>query len=587
MATNLSQETRMGSFSCDLGADVMVIERFEGTEGLSENFEFRLDVLSENKFIDFDKILGTNCNLAIQSMHDGVKRHFNGVLVESLWAGSNDDLTSYRLVLRPWFWLLTKTSTWRIFHDKSISEIIDEVLGKHAFAKFRKKLGKTYPVLEYCVQYCESDFAFLSRLMEEYGIYYFFEHKEHSHEMILADSASAHMPKAGGATLKFYDSNLEGLRDHDAINALLPLRRFRTGKFTLKDYDYNEPTKSMLSMGESSGGYANASLEMYAYPGRYINKNDGDNLATVRLEAEQAIDKRVMGEGNAVTCCPGFLAEVKQHSVDKLNKEYLIVRANHVYTSSSYRAGQGGDDDIYQGRYEFQPKDLPFRAPATTPKPRIYGPQTAVVTSEVDDKCRIKVKFHWLKEDDQSRYVRISHGWAGKSWGDLKIPRIDMEVIIEYLDGDPDFPIVTGCVYNGDNKTPYSLPADKTISGTKSQTYDGSGYNEFILDDRPGQQLIRTHGEKDMKTTIKNDCTEDIGNKWKVEAKTEIKFIVGQSSITMTPTSIEIKSVNINQEAKAVFKAKSGAVMELKTDGVGTLQASGPQIVKGALVLIN
>ncbi len=584
----LSQDNRMATFTCDLGKDVMAIERFEGTEGLSETFEFRIDVLSKEKFVDMDTILGTNCCLSIHSMHEGVKRHFNGMLVESQWLGHRHELTGYRLILRPWFWLLTRTSNCRIFHDMSAAEIIQDVLGKHAaFAKFKKKLSNSYPVLEYCVQYCESDFAFVSRLMEEYGMYYFFEHSEQGHEMIIADSPSAHVAKGGGANLRFYNTNIDSVRGHDSINDLVPSRRFRAGKFSFKDYDYHEPTKSMLAEGEAGEKYANASLEVYSYPGRYVEKSDGDSLAKVRLEAEQALDKRIVCEGNAVTNCPGFLSKVTHHHIDKLNKDYLSVRANHVYRGHSYRSGQGGEAESYFGRYEFQLSDIAYRAPAMTPRPKIYGPQTAVVVSEVDDKCRIKVKFHWLKDPDESRYVRISHGWAGKSWGDLKIPRIDMEVIVEYLDGDPDFPIVTGCVYNGDNEAPYDLPADKTISGTKSQTYNGSGYNEFILDDRPGEELIRTHGEKDAKTTIKNDYTEDIGNIWKVEAKTEIKFIVGQSTITMTPTSIDMKSLNITAKADAMIEAKSGVTMNLKTDGVGTLQASGPQIVKGAVVLIN
>jgi type VI secretion system secreted protein VgrG len=583
----LSQDTRMGTFTCDLGGNVMVIERFEGGEGLSELFEFRLDVLSEDKFIDMDKILGTNCYLTLNTMHQGVKRHFNGALVEAQRLGTRLDLTSYRLVLRPWFWLLTRTSNCTLFHDRTVPDIISDVLGKHAFALFKKKLSKPYPVLEYCVQYCESDFAFVSRLMEEYGIYYFFEHTGSGHEMVLADSGSAHVAKPGGTNLKFYTSNIDQLREQDAINDLVPSRRFRSGKFSFKDYDYHVPTKSMLSEGEAGESYANSALEVYSYPGRYVEKSDGDALAKVRLEAEQALDKRVMVEGNAASCVPGFLTTVAEHPVSSLNKEYLIVRANHVYKSSNYKAGMGSSGDDYFGRYEFLPTEVPFKAPQVTAKPRILGPQTAVVVSEVDDKCRIKVKFHWQKEHGESRYVRIGHGWAGQGWGDLKIPRIEMEVIVEFLDGDPDQPLVTGTVYNGDNTTPYSLPEDKTISGTKSQTYDGPGYNEFILDDRDGSQLIRMHGEKNMETTIKNDCTEDIGNVWQVEAKTKILFKVGQSTITMTPDKIEIKSINIDILGDAMIKVEAGAMLDMESKGVGSLKAAAPQIVKGAVVLIN
>ena len=240
----LSQSTRIGSFKCELGDNALVIVRFEGSEGLSELFEYRLDVISEDHNIDFDKILGTNCTLSIVSNHEGVKRHFNGVLVEAQWIGrirntDGEDLSSYRLVLRPWLWLMSRTTNCRIFNKKAVPKIISEVFEKHSFAQSHNemKLSTPYQPLEYCVQYNETDYAFVSRLMEEHGIYYFFEHSESDHKLVLVDSNGVLVDKAGGAKLDYYGSGLAAPVRGDALNNIIPGRRFRSGKFAFNDYD--------------------------------------------------------------------------------------------------------------------------------------------------------------------------------------------------------------------------------------------------------------------------------------------------------------------------------------------------------------
>ncbi len=593
--SKLTQESRIGSFQSALGEDKLVIGKFRGTEGLSELFEYRMVVYGEDQDVDFDKILGTKCNLSIRSNHEGIKRDFNGVLVKAQWHGREDELSSFQLVLRPWLWLLSRTTNCRIFTEKTLPEILQEVFSAHSFATFEPRLKGDYATLEYCVQYRESDFDFVSRLMEEYGIYYFFEHTENDHTLILADSPSVHKPKLAGAKLAYYGTDLRSIRKEDSLNGWSVGRSFRSGKVMLNDYDYKKPTADLLSENEAHAKYANSDLQIYDYPGRFVEKSDGKFLAKVMLEAEQSKDWRVRAEGDAVTCTPGTLIKLDKHSETGENKEYLTLRASHVFQSNGYLSRAEMHQESYSGKYEFQPSETQYRSASVTPKPIINGPQTAVVASEVDDQCRIKVTFYWDRDKQQSRYVRIAHGWSGKRWGDIKIPRIGMEVIVEFLEGDPDKPLITGTVYNADNETPYLLPEDKSISGVKSQTIDGSGYNELILDDRNGSELIRMHAQKDMEALIENNekreiknnvdveigrnRKEDIGATWTVSAKQKIEFTVGASTFTMTPEAITLRSPLITVDAFTTLK--------LNSTGVADLTAAALLTIKGALVLIN
>ena len=595
MATKLAQDTRASSFTSDLGEDVLAVTRFEGAEGLSELFEFRVEVVSEDKDIDFDKILGTNCGLHIYSKHEGVKRHFRGVLVEAQWTGKLYELRTYRLVLRPWLWLLTRTSTCRIFANKTVPDIIKQVFQDKGFDQFELSLSASYPELEYCVQYRETDFAFVSRLMEEYGLYYFFDHSESGHKLILADSSSAHPPKPAGAKLAMVSGDIVFTRHEDVLNQWTDERKHRSGKVTLNDYNYEKPSADLQAERDSIANYAHGQLEIYDYPGRYGEKGDGKSLANVRLEAEQAADKRSFADGDAVTCCPGFQMQLSGIQQPNTGKQFLIVRADHIYRSQAYRSTGSSGDESYSGKYEFQPIDIPYRASAATPKPIIHGPQTALVSSDVDDECRIEVQFYWDRDKKNSRYVRIAHGWAGNGWGDVKIPRIGMEVVVEYLDGDPDHPLVTGSVYNAENVAPYVKDKHNAVSGVRTQTLGGSGYNELIMDDTSDNELIRFHAEHDLEGKVENDERRDIGRNvdvkigknrsekieaiWTVNAKQKIEFTVGESTFSMDPTSITLKSPRIMLDADAMLSLKSNAI--------GELTAGAPLTIKGALVLIN
>ena len=519
----LTQDDRVGVLTTPLGKDVLVLTKFTATEGLSELFEIEVNALSEEKNIDFDQALGKSCTIQLKA-YKGKRRFFDGVLTRAQWVEKIDDFFHYRLVLRPWFYLLGYKADCRIFLDKKVKEIIEEVFTKGEFPDFEFRLTGDYDKIPYCVQYRETDLAFCSRLMEMYGIYYFFEHKDGKHIMVMADSRSSHRTNPDVPKLPYLPLVETELHLDQLLGSWVSERRFRTGKIEFNDYDYLKPSKKLRAPNEASEKYEHSKLEVYDFPGKYDEQSRGDKLSKFRLEAEQSFDHRRYVDGDAASLFPGTLFTVEKHPIDSENREYLVVRCSHRYGTQHYRTGTGAggpEEQVYYGSYEFQPSDRPFRALPVTPKPRIYGIQTAKVVGKkgeeneeisTDENAHIWVQFFWDREPKKSCPVRVAHAWSGKKWGTQFIPRIGMEVVVDFLEGDPDRPLVTGCVYNGDNKVPYDLPEKKTQSGTKSDSSKGHhGYNEFMFEDKKGDELIRMHAQKDHLVLINANQTGYVG----------------------------------------------------------------------------
>jgi type VI secretion system secreted protein VgrG len=549
MASALTQDKRIASLETPLGKDVLAAVRFDGAEGLSELFEFRIEALSEQPNLDFDKAIGNNCSLTFKSYADP-DRVFNGVLVEAQGLGAQAGLYLYRLTLRPWLWLLSRTSDCRIFENQNAVDIIKKVFSDRGFSDYRVATTGSFPELEYCVQYRETDLAFFCRLMEQHGVYYFFEHSKDKHKLVLADSKSSHKPAPGHASIPFISDQRQMRRDHEHLFKWTPERRFRSGKFELNDYDYLQPNADLKSDAEGSASYTKSKMEIYDYPGRFKKKNDGETYAKIRLQSEQAMDRRRFAEGDAISLFPGALTTLEKYPEGSENKEYLILRALHSYAMQAYRSGAAEDAQAYAGHYEFLPSDINFRAPLTTPRPLVYGPQTAKVVGkdgeeiDVDEHGRILVRFYWDRKNKQSCRVRVAQVWAGKSWGGQVIPRIGQEVVVEFLEGDPDRPLVTGAVYNADNKFPYDMPANKTQSGLKSDSSKGhGGYNEFMFEDKKGSETIRMHGERDHEVVIRNSETVEIGEIFAgmdASRKTTLKNGSDQLSIELGSQTVDI-----------------------------------------------
>lgn len=514
----MKQDTRVARLKTPLGADTLALTDFGVTEGLSELFEISIGALSRNEDIDFNGLIGQSCTITIDNQKRA-KRHFNGILVGAEWHGQHDKTHFYRLTLRPWLWLLSRVSDCRIFHEKSAVDIIREVFSKRGFNDFRFATTQSYPKIEYCVQYRETDLNFVLRLMEEFGIYYFFEHSDSRHTLVLADSKSSHKPCEHLASVAFQPQDAPSRHDGQWLDQWVSGRSLRSGKAAFNDYNFKTPTANLLAQKPQPESYTHGTMELYDYPGRYPVQSEGEDRAKVRVEAEQAMDRRRSASGDAPNLVPGGLVTLTGHVRAGENKEYLVVRCRHTYREQTYRSGAAvSPGSPYSGAYEVLPADRRFRALPTTPKPIVHGPQTAVVTGksgeeiDVDEYGRILVRFHWDRDKGQSCRVRVAQIWAGKSWGGQVIPRIGQEVIVEFLEGDPDRPVVTGTVWNADNMPAYTLPDNKTMSGVKSNSSKGGGgYNEFVFEDKKMSEKIRMHAEKDHEVKIRNKETVEIG----------------------------------------------------------------------------
>jgi type VI secretion system secreted protein VgrG len=634
MAGKLGQSERIAEFKTPLGENVLALINIQGTEALGELFEFHIEALSEQENIDFDKALGQGCTLKLKA-YEGKERIFHGIMTEAQWIGKLEAFHYYKVVLRPWLWMLGRRADCRIFLDKDVKDIIKDVFTKAGFNDFEFRTNGDYDKIPYCVQYRETDLAFVSRLMEQYGIYYFFEHSDGKHTMTLADSRSSHKAIPGLSKVPYLPLAHSAQRREQHLHSWVSERRFRTGKVQFNDYDYLKPKKNLLAPSEASEKYTHAKLEVYDFPGKYDDEDQGKKLARFRLEAEQAADHRRLIEGDASSIFPGGLVTVEKHPSSAENKEYLVVRTDHRFSSHHYRStsadapavpgspDDGKEDQIYRGYYEFQPSDRPFRMLPVTPKPRIHGIQTAKVVGKkgeeneeisTDEHGRIWVQFFWDREPKLTCPIRVAQVWASKKWGGVFIPRIGMEVVVEFMEGDPDRPLVVGTVYNGDNKVPYDLPDNKTVAGWKSDSSKGgNGYNELIFEDKKSSENIRMHAEKDHNVTVKNSETWTIGEVFmppkgspsrsatlkngddqleiqmgdrnvsipmgsqSTSAMLSITHTVGMTTVTLTPAARSVDSPVINHTAETVINYSAGAAVNI----------TAPIINLNGMVLIN
>jgi len=546
MAGDLSQDGRMAMLQTPLGKDVLVLSRFDGGESLGGLFSYHIEALSAQANIDFNQLLGLNLSVKMTTV-DNLVRYFNGVLVEARWTGGRNDLYVYQLVLAPWLWLLSHTSDCRIFSSMTVPDIIAQVFQDRGFSDYRKALTGSYPTLEYCVQYRESDMNFVCRLMEEYGIYYFFEHTEDKHMLVLADSKSSHKPAPGLAPVPYLPATSErGRRDKQQFDNWSTSRGFQSGVFALNDYDYNKPPTNLLADASQPGGYAHGSMEMYDYPGRYVDQGEGKTLAQVLVQAEQAKDQRRSAHGSAPSLFPGATMTFEGHNESSENKEYLVLHCGHSYVGQSYRSG-GGQGDAYNGSYVLADSDRQFRSPRTTRKPLIQGPQSAKVVADkgnesaeidVDKLGRVLVQFYWDRKKKLSRRTRVAQFWAGAQRGALFLPRIGDEVMVAYEEGDPDRPLVVGSVYNGANTVPLTLPSKMTKSGILTQSSKGgNGYHMLLFDDTAGSESVKLRSQKDLMFKALNNEQRDIGANQTENIGGDETITVGQPPPNAPPSS--------------------------------------------------
>jgi type VI secretion system secreted protein VgrG len=501
-----------------LPAEDLLFLAMDGTEELGRPFAYRIDLLSPKDDVDLEALLGKDACVELDQPTGGT-RYFHGYVTDVALTGYDGRYVSYRAHLRPWLWFLTRSADCKIFQEKSVPDIIKDVFRAHGFSDFKDTLSGSYPTWDYCVQYRETAFNFVSRLMEAEGIYYYFVHEEGKHTLVLADSYSGHEPLPVYSTIPFHPQTASVSEEH--ISEWLLTKSVQPGQFAMVDYDFRKPRANLAVNSTVAREHAHADFEVFDYPGEYDERGEGDAYVRARIEEIHAQYERARGGTDVRGVCAGGLFSLTDHPRDDQNREYLVV-ASHQHVSLGGYDSAAGEGLQYQCHFEAIEAHTPFRAARLTPRPVIQGPQTAIVVGKsgreiwTDEYARVKVKFHWDrlgKDENCSCWVRVSQSWAGKTWGGMQIPRIGQEVIVDFLEGDPDQPIVTGRVYNADNMPPYPLPDNATMSTFKTNSSKGGGgFNELRFEDKKGEEQVFVHAEKNMDIRVKNDRFETIGH---------------------------------------------------------------------------
>ncbi|HEX7242425.1 MAG TPA: type VI secretion system tip protein TssI/VgrG [Longimicrobiaceae bacterium] len=572
-----------------LGKDKLVLRTFHGEERLSDLFRYTLELEAEDASLAFDDVVGKHVTVSL-ALADGSKRMFDGVVARFVQAGTRLRSTTYYAELRPWLWMLTLTADCRIFQNKTVPEIVTQVFSDLGFSDHRSALTATYAKREYTVQYRETAFAFVSRLLEDEGIFYFFEHEEGKHTLVLADDADAHADCPGAATVR-YDQSATDKEVADVVTRCALERQVVTGKYALDDFHFVTPSTDLKVSVDGTAG----KLRVYDYPGGFTETSVGEKRAKLRIESCEVPGKGLRGDGTCRGFTPGFKFTLKGHGRSDANAAWVLRAVSH-------RA----DQQSYGNSFEAFPVDLPFRPPQATPKPRIPGTQTAIVVGKsgeeiwTDEYGRVKVQFHWDQEgksdENSSCWIRVAQGWAGQGWGTFFLPRIKQEVIVTFLDGDPDRPIVSGCVYNAQQTVPYTLPDDQTKSTLKGKSSKaGEESNELRFEDKKDSEEVYLRAAKDLVISVKNARTATVE-----EADDTLTVKKGKRSVTVSEGDEELtvskgkRTVTVTEgdETHAVSKGKrsvtvagdethkNDAKFTHETGGNYTLKVTGDLVIE-------
>ncbi|MFO0851699.1 MAG: type VI secretion system tip protein VgrG [Gemmataceae bacterium] len=576
-----TQDNRLMAVSTPLAKDALLLEQLTGTEGISELYQFQLELLAETtEEVPFDKLLGQAVTVTLVAP-GGEKRYVNGLVSRfgqgAEFRGGPDRLfTRYTATVVPKLWLLTRRTNSRTFQQLTVPDILKKVLVGFDVSY---KLDGTYEKRDYCIQYRETDFAFASRLMEEEGIFYYFTHSAGGHTMVVSDHPGGIVPVPGKETL-LYDRGRGGIRTEERIYDWRKTQELRSGKQTLWDHCFEMPGNNLEAKAEVAAAAAvgtvshklkvggNDALELYDYPGGYAQRFDGidpgggdraadvnkilqDNSRTtrIRMEQETAQALAVVGESTVRHMAPGHKFTLSKHF--NADGAYLITRVQHTASLvGQYQGEEVGDTPPYMNTFTASPAVVPYRPAQTTPKAVIHGTQSATVVGPsgeeifTDKYGRIKVQFPWdregKKDANSSCWVRVATMWAGKQWGAISIPRIGQEVLVAFEEGDPDRPIVVGSVYNAGQMPPYTLPANKTQSGIKSRSSlkgTGENFNELRFEDKKDAEQIYFHAEKNFDRVVENNDTLKVGFEKKDKGDQTIEVFNNQVVKVGTPQS--------------------------------------------------
>jgi len=600
----------------DFEGELRVVS-FTGQEDISRLFQFELNLASEDSEVAYEDMLGKVALLTIAG--EAGDRFVNGILWRFEQVGEKERFTSYRAELVPAIALLGERRKCRIFQKKTVKDIIAQILGEGGFTsdQYRFALEGAHPRREYCVQYQESELDFITRLMEEEGMFYFFEHGEDKHVFVMAAGPSAHSPIEEPPTLIFHEPTGE-VPSEEHVYSCFCREKIRSGTVMLRDFNHEKPA---MNLEVEERGEKDTGLVFYDFPGKYEEASLGKTWAKARLQASEVERMHVEGASTCRRLIPGFLFHLDQHPSDSLNQEYLITGVTHLGEQpGSLEEEADSSKPTYRNELRCIPSKVPFRPLLTVPRPRIPGKQTARVVGPsgeeiyTDDQGRVKVQFHWDREgqlnESSSCWIRVSQGFSGGEYGSFFLPRVGQEVVVSFLEGDPDRPLVTGRVYNGDHPPPYALPGEKTKSVIKTKSHQGEGANEIRFEDKSGSEQFFIHAQKDLDVRVLNDLKETVDKDWHLVVKKACKMnlgtsglaiekddtvkVGGQYSLSVEKDFVEDFKANHKEEVTNEYYLKAQKVflqagMEVTLKGSGGFIKVDPAGVtlQGNLVMIN
>jgi type VI secretion system secreted protein VgrG len=492
------------------------------SEGVSTLGDMEVSLLSARADLKPADLLGKPMTVTA-ALREGGQRHFHGFVTRFGLGARQGRYFGYRATVSPWLWFLTRSTDCRIFQNETVPQIVEKVFKDYGFADYAFKLFRTYRPWVHCVQYRESDFNFVARLLEHEGIYWWFEHTEKAHRLVLVDSQSAHDPAPGCESLPFVEQGATSAPDTDCVHDWTYAQQVRSGKVALASYDFERPSTDLSVEAEQPREHDQASLEVFDWQGDYVQKADGTQIAEDRRDELQTPWETFRGSSNAQGIEPGRKLGLTRHARADFNADYVVTSVQHQAWGDGAEAGQqaGG----YGCEFTAIRASQQYRPPRRTPKPFVQGPQTAVVVGPAGEEIftdkygRVKLHFHWdresKKDEKSSCWVRVSHPWAGKNFGIVDIPRIGQEVVVDFLEGDPDQPLVTGRVYNAEQMPPWDLPANATQSGILTRSSKGGAYgnaNAIRFEDKKGSEQLWIHAEKNQDIEVENDETHWVGH---------------------------------------------------------------------------
>ncbi|EGX8855886.1 type VI secretion system tip protein VgrG, partial [Escherichia coli] len=566
-----------------------------GTETVGELFTYSIklktpDILnlgyvSPAANLQLKPMVGKDLCVHIE-LDGGGKRYISGLVTAARVAGHQGRSVVYELRLEPWLKILTHTSDYKAFQNKNVVDILDEVLDEYPWP-VEKRLVENYPTRAWQVQYGETDFAFIQRLMQEWGIYWWFEHSENSHTLVLADAINIHKACADSPLVCYYQKGLK--LDKEFIHTITANESLRSGQWVLNDFDFMKPRSLLKSTVANPRETGLAEYEHYEWPGDYFTKSEGEMLTRIRMEEQRSPGSRVQGSGNIRTLMTGFTFTLENYPTAEVNREYLLVQTTLFIQDNAQHSGQD-QHFSYSTSFELHPTSEVYRPQRTLSKPHTKGPQSAIVTGPAgqeiwtDKYGRVKVQFGWDRygknDENSSCWVRVSYPWAGKGFGGIQIPRIGQEVLVDFKNGDPDLPIIVGRTYNQDTMPPWGLPGAATQSGFYSHTIGGGPANANALrfEDKPGGEEVWLHAEKDQRIEVNNNESHWVGNnRLKVIDKTETAIIGEKRSLTVQTDDISLaggdKTIQTVQNLRlaagdSIILSCGKTILQMTSDGM-------------------